>query len=50
MSSTDLGDFARLNDAMAARFGDHRPARTTVQVSKLPADLALVDMVAHIPR
>ena len=48
---TDLGDFAKLNDAMAARFGDHRPARTTVQVAKLPAGAQLeMDMVAAIPR
>jgi 2-iminobutanoate/2-iminopropanoate deaminase len=48
---TDLADFAKLNDAMAARFGDHRPARTTVQVARLPAGAQLeMDMVAAIPR
>jgi 2-iminobutanoate/2-iminopropanoate deaminase len=48
---TDLADFARLNDAMATRFGDHRPARTTVQVAKLPGGAQLeMDMVAAIPR
>jgi 2-iminobutanoate/2-iminopropanoate deaminase len=48
---TDLADFGKLNEAMAARFGDHRPARTTVQVSKLPAGAQLeMDMVAAIPR
>lgn len=48
---TDLADFAKLNEAMAARFGDHRPARTTVQVAKLPAGAQLeMDMVAAIPR
>jgi 2-iminobutanoate/2-iminopropanoate deaminase len=48
---TDLADFAKLNDAMAARFGEHRPARTTVQVAKLPAGAQLeMDMVAAIPR
>ena len=48
---TDLGDFAKMNDVFAARFGDHRPARTTVQVSKLPSGALLeMDMVARIPR
>jgi 2-iminobutanoate/2-iminopropanoate deaminase len=47
---TDLGDFAKLNDTLAARFGNHRPARTTVQVAKLPAGAALeMDMVARVP-
>ena len=30
---TDLGDFAKMNEAYAARFGSYRPARSTVQVS-----------------
>lgn len=34
---TDLGDFAKMNEVYAARFGDHRPARSTVQVVRLPA-------------
>lgn len=33
---TDLGDFATLNAIYASYFGDHKPARTTVQVSALP--------------
>jgi 2-iminobutanoate/2-iminopropanoate deaminase len=47
---TDLGDFAKMNEAFAARFGEHRPARTTVQVAKLPSGAQLeMDMVASIP-
>jgi 2-iminobutanoate/2-iminopropanoate deaminase len=47
---TDLADFAKMNDAFAARFGENRPARTTVQVSKLPGGATLeMDMVAKIP-
>jgi 2-iminobutanoate/2-iminopropanoate deaminase len=34
---TDLGDFATVNAAYAEAFGDHRPARSTVQVAALPA-------------
>ncbi len=34
---TDMADFAAVNAAYAAAFGDHRPARSTVEVSALPA-------------
>lgn len=33
---TDLGDFGAVNKVYAAAFGDHRPARSTVQVAALP--------------
>jgi 2-iminobutanoate/2-iminopropanoate deaminase len=33
----DLSDFEGMNKIYAAFFGDHRPARSTVQVAKLPA-------------
>ena len=33
---TDLGEFAAMNEIFARRFGDHRPARSTVQVAALP--------------
>jgi 2-iminobutanoate/2-iminopropanoate deaminase len=47
---TDLGDFAKMNEAYAARFGSHRPARSTVQVSKLPGNASLeMDVVARVP-
>jgi 2-iminobutanoate/2-iminopropanoate deaminase len=47
---TDLSDFAKMNEVYASRFGDHRPARTTVQVSKLPLGALLeVDMEARLP-
>lgn len=32
----DLSDFARLNEVYADAFGDHKPARSTVEVAKLP--------------
>ncbi len=32
----DLRDFDKMNAVYAEVFGDHRPARTTVQVSALP--------------
>lgn len=34
---TDLGDFGAVNEAYAGALGDHRPARSTVQVAALPA-------------
>ena len=46
----DLADFAEMNRVFAARFGEHRPARSTVQVSKLPAGARVeIDFVAIIP-
>ena len=33
---TDLGEFAAMNEIFARRFGEHRPARSTVQVAALP--------------
>jgi 2-iminobutanoate/2-iminopropanoate deaminase len=33
---TDLGAFNVVNEAYGAYFGDHRPARSTVQVAALP--------------
>jgi len=31
----DMGDFAKMNEVFAARFGAHRPARSTVAVAAL---------------
>ena len=42
---TDIGDFATVNAVYAEVFGDHRPARSTVQVAALPAG-ALVEIEA----
>jgi len=47
---TDLGGFPKMNEVFAARFGDHRPARSTVQVSRLPAGAQVeIDLVAKMP-
>jgi 2-iminobutanoate/2-iminopropanoate deaminase len=32
----DIAEFAAMNEVYAQRFGTHRPARSTVQVAKLP--------------
>jgi 2-iminobutanoate/2-iminopropanoate deaminase len=44
---TDLGDFAIVNGVYAEAFGDHKPARSTVQVAGLPAG-ALVEIEAWV--
>lgn len=46
----DMGHFAEMNGAYAARFGDHRPARSTVQVAALPAGARVeIEVVAKLP-
>ena len=47
---TDLGDFAAVNEVYARRFGDHRPARATLQVAALPKGSRVeIDAVALAP-
>jgi 2-iminobutanoate/2-iminopropanoate deaminase len=47
---TDVGDFAKMNDVYAARFGASKPARTTIQAAKLPAGATLeIDLMAKLP-
>jgi 2-iminobutanoate/2-iminopropanoate deaminase len=46
---TDLASFPRLNELYAAAMGNHRPARSTVQVAGLPKGAQVeIDMVARI--
>jgi reactive intermediate/imine deaminase len=46
---TDLANFAALNAIYAEHFGDHKPARTTVEVSALPKGAAVeIDLIAII--
>lgn len=43
----DLNDFARMNDVYAQYFPEQKPARSTVQVARLPRDVKIeVDAVA----
>jgi 2-iminobutanoate/2-iminopropanoate deaminase len=47
---TDIGTFAEFNAAYAAAFGDHRPARSTVEVSALPGGMSVeVEAWAYKP-
>ncbi len=43
----DMREFATMNASYARMFGDHRPARTTVQVAGLPGDGLLVESDAN---
>jgi len=47
----DMREFAKMNASYSRMFGDHRPARTTVQVAGLPGDglLVEIDAVAYVP-
>jgi 2-iminobutanoate/2-iminopropanoate deaminase len=46
----DLADFPKLNALYAEAMGDHRPARSTVQVAGLPKGaLVEIDLVAKVP-
>ncbi len=45
-----MGDFAVLNGIYAEAFGDHKPARSTVQAAFLPKGaLVEIDLVARRP-
>ncbi|WP_153160483.1 RidA family protein [Zoogloea sp. 1C4] len=45
----DLEDFARLNSVYARRFGTHTPARSTVEVARLPRDVKVeIEVVARL--
>jgi 2-iminobutanoate/2-iminopropanoate deaminase len=47
---TDIGDFGAVNDAYGEAMGDHRPARSTVQVAALPAGARVeIEVWAHRP-
>ena len=47
----DMGEFAKMNGVYARMFGDHRPARTTVQVAGLPGEglRVEIDAIAYKP-
>jgi 2-iminobutanoate/2-iminopropanoate deaminase len=47
---TDLGNFAAMNEVYAEMFGNHKPARSTVQVAALPLGAAIeIEAWAHRP-
>ena len=48
---TDLAEFPQMNEAYARAFGEHRPARTTVQAAALPGSglRVEIDAIAYVP-
>jgi 2-iminobutanoate/2-iminopropanoate deaminase len=47
----DMGEFPTMNAVYSRMFGDHRPARTTVQVAGLPGEglLVEIDAIGYVP-
>ncbi len=46
---SDLNDFNVINEVYAEAFGGHRPARSTVQVARLPRDAKVeIELVAVV--
>ncbi len=45
----DMNDFAELNSIYASYFGDHKPARSTVEVARLPKDVKVeIEVIAKV--
>lgn len=45
----DMNDFAALNEIYASYFGDHKPARSTVEVARLPKDVKVeIEVIAKV--
>ncbi|HEX5521105.1 MAG TPA: RidA family protein [Longimicrobiaceae bacterium] len=44
-----MGDFAAMNEVYGRHFGEHRPARSTVEVARLPKDARVeIEAVAAV--
>jgi 2-iminobutanoate/2-iminopropanoate deaminase len=44
----DMGDFGKMNPLYEAAFAPHKPARSTIQVAKLPANARVeIEVVAY---
>ena len=45
----DMGDFTAMNEVYGRFFGDHAPARSTVQAARLPRDAAVeIECIAAV--
>jgi 2-iminobutanoate/2-iminopropanoate deaminase len=45
----DMNDFAGMNEVYGRHFGEHKPARSTVQVARLPRDAGVeIECVALV--
>ena len=47
----DMNDFQQMNTVYARMFGEHRPARTTIQAAGLPGEglRVEIDCIAYVP-
>ncbi|WP_042479091.1 RidA family protein [Bacillus ndiopicus] len=45
----DMNEFAALNEVYASHFGEHKPARSTVEVARLPRDVKVeIEVIALV--
>ncbi len=45
----DMNDFAAMNEVYAAHFGEHKPARSAVEVARLPKDVLVeIEVIALV--
>jgi 2-iminobutanoate/2-iminopropanoate deaminase len=45
----DMNDFTAMNEVYGRHFGEHKPARSTVQAARLPRDVAVeIDCIAVV--
>jgi 2-iminobutanoate/2-iminopropanoate deaminase len=45
----DMNQFAEINEIYASYMGDHKPARSTVEVSRLPKDVGIeIELIADL--
>ncbi|OGX61553.1 MAG: hypothetical protein A2189_01410 [Paenibacillus sp. RIFOXYA1_FULL_44_5] len=47
----NMAQFAAVNEIYAAYFADHKPARSTVEVARLPKDVEIeIELIAVLPK
>ncbi|MCT6926061.1 RidA family protein [Metasolibacillus sp.] len=45
----DMNDFAAMNEVYASHFGEHKPARSAVEVARLPKDVKVeIEVIALV--
>lgn len=45
----DMNDFVAMNEVYASHFGDHKPARSAVEVARLPKDVKVeIEVIALV--
>ena len=46
---TNMDDFSVVNEIYAQAFGEHKPARSTIEISKLPKDVLVeIELIAKV--